>query len=111
MPTAADAFETPATLLEPLLGLSPHYIIGAMNERVVVTVQDRGRVNLGKLVEHERYLGHTEPDGTIVLEPAEVISLTEKKLLTDSALMTDIAESRSHPERLVTRDRSRSPRA
>jgi len=81
-----------------------------MNEPVVISVQDRGRVNLGKLAEHDRYLGHTEPDGTIILEPAEVISLTEKKLLADSALMANIAESRAHPERLVLRDRSNSPR-
>ena len=85
--------------------------MGAMDERIVITVQDRGRINLGKLVEHERYLGHTEPDGTIILEPAEVISLAEKKLLADDALMSAIAESRAHPERLVARDRSASPRA
>ena len=82
-----------------------------MSESVVISVQGRGRVNLGKLAEHERYLGHTEPDGTIILEPAEVISLTEKKLLADSALIASIAESRVHPERLVTRNRSNSPRA
>ena len=81
-----------------------------MSESVVISVQGRGRVNLGKLAEHERYLGHTEPDGTIILEPAEVISLTEKKLLADSALIASIAESRVHPERLVTRNRSNSPR-
>jgi hypothetical protein len=82
-----------------------------MSESVVISVQGRGRVNLGKLAEHERYLGHTEPDGTIILEPAEVMSLTEKKLLADSALIASIAESRVHPERLVTRNRSNSPRA
>ena len=43
-------------------------------------------------------------------EPAEVISLTEKKLLADGVLMASIAESRGHPERLTTRDRSKSPR-
>lgn len=82
-----------------------------MSESVVISVQGRGRVNLGKLAEHQRYLGHTEPDGTIILEPAEVISLTEKKLLADNALMASIADSRVHPERLVTRNRSNSPRA
>lgn len=77
---------------------------------MIISVQGRGRVNLGKLAEHKRYLGHTEPDGTIILEPAEVISLTEKRLLADSALLASIAESRVHPERLVTRNRSNSPR-
>jgi hypothetical protein len=82
-----------------------------MSEMIVISVQGRGRVNLGKLAGHDRYLAHTEPDGTIILEPAEVISLTEKKLLADSALMAGITESRAHPELLVTRDRSKSPRA
>lgn len=77
----------------------------------MITVQGRGRVNLGQLASHLRYLGRAEPDGTIILEPAEVISLTERKLMTDVALMTAIAESRAHPERLNTRDRTKLPRA
>jgi len=81
-----------------------------MREPVVISVQSRGRANLGKLADHDRYLGHTEPDGMIILEPTEVISLTEKKLVADSALMASITESRAHPERLVPRDRSSSPR-
>lgn len=82
-----------------------------MSDIVVINVQGRGRVNLGKLAEHSRYLGHTEPDGTIILEPAEVISVTEKKLLSDSALISNIVESRANPGHLVARDRSSSPRA
>lgn len=52
-----------------------------MSEITVISVQGRGRVNLGKLAVHDRYLAHTEPDGTIILDPAEVISMTEKGLL------------------------------
>ena len=40
-------------------------------------LQDRSRANLGKLAEHDRYLVHREPDGTLIWEPAEVMSVTE----------------------------------
>lgn len=49
-----------------------------MSTPLVITVQGRGRVNLGKLARHQRYLGSVLPDGTIVLEPAVVISLAER---------------------------------
>ena len=37
-----------------------------MSDRVLVTLQDRSRANLGKLAEHDRYLVHREPDGTLI---------------------------------------------
>jgi len=46
-----------------------------MNDEIVVTVQGRGRVNLGKLAKHDRYIARVEPDGTIVMEPAVVVPL------------------------------------
>jgi len=95
---------------KPLHGLSPPGTISGMSEPVVVTVQARGRVNLGQIATFSQYIVHSQADGTIVLEPATVISLTEQKLMIDTALMTSIAESRAHPERLTTRDRSNSPR-
>src|SRR5919108_199426 len=54
-----------------------------MSEPVLVTLQDRNRANLGKLAEHDRYLVHREPDGTLIWEPAEVVSATEARLLAD----------------------------
>jgi hypothetical protein len=81
-----------------------------MSEQVLVTLQDRSRVNLGKLAEHDRYLVHREPDGTLIWEPAEVISVTEARLLADEGLMKVVAENRADPSRLRRRDRSGSPR-
>ena len=46
-----------------------------MSDEIVVTVQGRGRVNLGKLAKHDRYIARVEPDGTIVMEPAVVVPL------------------------------------
>lgn len=81
-----------------------------MSEQVLVTLQDRSRANLGKLAEHDRYLVHREPDGTLIWEPAEVMSVTEARLLADEGLMKVIAENRADPSRLRRRDRSAAPR-
>jgi len=81
-----------------------------MSEKVLVTLQDRGRANLGKLAEHDRYLVHRESDGTLIWEPAEVMSVTEARLLSDEDLKTVIAANRADPGRLRRRDRSASPR-
>jgi hypothetical protein len=82
-----------------------------MSEPVLVTLQDRSRANLGKLAEHDRYLVHREPDGTLIWEPAEVMSVTEARLLADESLMKVIAANRADASRLRRRDRSTSPRA
>jgi hypothetical protein len=81
-----------------------------VTERVLVTLQDRSRANLGKLAEHDRYLVHREPDGTLIWEPAEVLSATETRLLADESLKQVVAANREDPSRLRRRDRSGSPR-
>ncbi len=81
-----------------------------MNEKVLVTLQDRSRANLGKLAEHDRYLVHREPDGTLIWEPAEVMSVAEARLLADETVMKVIAANRVDPSRLRRRDRSAAPR-
>ena len=82
-----------------------------MSEPVLVTLQDRSRANLGKLADHDRYLVHREPDGTLIWEPAEVMSVTEARLLADESLMQVIAANRADTSRLRRRDRSTAPRA
>ncbi|MGQ0745160.1 MAG: hypothetical protein ACT4OS_12690 [Acidimicrobiales bacterium] len=82
-----------------------------MSEQVLVTLQDRSRANLGKLATHDRYLVHREPDGTLIWQPAEVMSVTEARLLADESLMKVVATNRTDPDRLRQRDRSTSPRA
>lgn len=82
-----------------------------MDEPVLITLQDRSRANLGKLAEFERYLVHREPDGTLIWEPAEVISVSEARLLGDEGLRKVIAANRADPSRVRPRDRSSAPRA
>ena len=48
-------------------------------------------------------------DGSILLEPAEVLSRAELALRMDPALTAKIGDSITHPERLVSH-RRRSPR-
>ncbi len=81
-----------------------------MSKPIVVSNQQRGRLSLGSLATADQYLAHVEPGGVIVLEPATVITETERKLLQDTTLMAAIEESRQHPETLKCRDRSHSPR-
>jgi hypothetical protein len=81
-----------------------------MTEPTLVSVQGRGRVNLGKLADHDRYLVHREPDGTLIWEPAEVMSITEARLLADDDLKEVVAANRADPSRLRRRDRSAAPR-
>jgi len=84
--------------------------MAGVDERVLVTLQDRSRANLGKLAEHDRYLVHREPDGTLIWDPAEVMSVTEARLLADEGLNEVIAANRADPGRLRHRDRSAAPR-
>ncbi|MDP1806076.1 MAG: hypothetical protein Q8K72_12975 [Acidimicrobiales bacterium] len=74
-------------------------------DEVLLEVDDRRRVTLGKLgkPEHRRYLAAEEPDGTIVLSPAVVMSELEARFLANTALVEQIEENRRHPERLVQR--------
>ncbi len=68
-----------------------------MTDPVLVTLQDRSRVNLGKLATHDRYLVHREPDGTLIWEPAEVMSRTEARLLANEQLMQVVTKNRADP--------------
>lgn len=75
----------------------------------VIELDDRRRAPLGKLGrrEHRRYLARSFPDGTIVLEPAVVISQAQLALYQRPDIIAALQESRAHPERHVKR---RTPR-
>ena len=92
-------------------GLRPTDTVESMKQQKIVTTQARGRVNLGTMATAHQYIVHAEPGGVLVLEPAATLSATEKALLENSALMAAIQNSREHPDRMVRRDRTRSPRA
>lgn len=76
-----------------------------------VELQDRKRANLARIAKHDAYLVREEPDGTLIWEPATVITESERKLLQDEQLMAEIAESREKPGTLRARNRSGARRA
>lgn len=76
-------------------------------DEVVLELDGRRRVSLGRLgrPEHRRYLATEEPDGTIVLTPAVVMSALEAKFLANRKLVERVEANRASPSRLVRRKR------
>lgn len=70
---------------------------------ILVETDARGRVSLGR--PDRRYLLHEEPDGTLILQPAAVISDLELKYMENSALQAQIAYAKAHSEQRVKRRR------
>ena len=65
----------------------------------VIDLDDRRRAPLGKIGRHTRYLVREEADGTIILEPAMVLTEAEVKLMGHPELLATIEDNRAHPER------------
>ena len=70
-----------------------------MGTLVEISVQGRGRKKLSTLAQHDRYPGHTEPDGTIILEQGEIISVVETRLLADSEHFLRLGVVKAGPRR------------
>ena len=76
-----------------------------------VELQDRKRANLARFAKHDAYLVREEADGTLIWEPATVITEAERRLMRDEVLMAQITEARSNPASLRRRDRSGAERS
>ncbi|MHB8341657.1 MAG: hypothetical protein ACYDB7_10860 [Mycobacteriales bacterium] len=71
-----------------------------MTEQIIET-DARGRASLGR--PSRRYLLHEESDGTLVLEPAVVVTELERRFLANAALQAQVDHARAHPEERVRR--------
>lgn len=73
----------------------------------LVELDDRRRVSLGRHARpgDHRFLLHVEPDGTIVLTPAVVISELEAAYRTNEDLVATVEANRDDPRRLIKRTR------
>ena len=67
----------------------------------LVTADQRGRMTVG--LADRCYLVHEEPDGTLIREPAVVITALERRFLENAALQASIDHARRHPEERVSR--------
>jgi len=97
----------------PLLGIAPCGYWGIIvfmstieDTRVLLETDQRGRLTLPGVIKR-RFLARTEDDGTIILEPAVVMSEAEHKFLANAELQASIAHYEAHPEQLVPRQRRR----
>jgi hypothetical protein len=73
---------------------------------VMVELDDRRRLSLGKIGRHTRYLVREESDGTLILQPAVVMTEFEARLLASPQVTEQIKASQADS----SRRRPRSPR-
>ena len=80
-------------------------------EETLIELDDRRRASFGKVghPEHRRYLAREDPDGTITLTPAVVMSELEARFLANRELVARLEDDWNHPERMVPRRKSGVP--
>lgn len=79
-----------------------------MSEDVLIELDERRRVSFGKLGHHRRYIAHEEPDGTLVLQPAVVLTEAQAGLNSRPDISTKIDDFLADPaSNSVQRKRSR----
>ena len=71
----------------------------------LIELDSRRRASLAKLAKHDRYLASEEPDGTIVLVPAVVITELESRFRANADLVAQVKDNMAHPERRVRHPR------
>ena len=73
----------------------------------LLELDERGRASLGKFgrPEHRRYLVDVEPDGTLVLRPAQVMSEAQARLLTRDDISSAVDPFLADPSIGVRRGR------
>ena len=78
----------------------------------LVELDSRRRITLGRLgkSEHNRYLVNEEPDGTLVLTPAVVMSAHEAALLRHPELVEQITADLADPSAALSSSAGRRVR-
>lgn len=78
------------------------------SKSVLVEVDARGRVSLGKLrAKSGPYLATVEPDGSLILEPAVVLSESQRKLLQRADILRAMSALDTTPAQPSPRGRPR----
>lgn len=71
----------------------------------ILSTDARGRLSLGR--RDRTYAVTEQSDGTIILEPATVVTDIERRFLANTELRAQIDYARAHPEDRVERPRRR----
>ncbi len=66
----------------------------------LIELDSRKRAALGRLAHHDRYLARVEPDGTLILTPATVMTKQEADRFLDPEIVALVEEKMRHPEKL-----------
>lgn len=74
----------------------------------LVELDDRRRLSLGRVGRHARYLVREEPDGTLIFQPAVVMTEFEARFLAQPELVAQIEDNAEHPGRRRPRRHRRS---
>lgn len=61
-----------------------------MGEETLVTLDGRGRLSMGTLATHQRYIARVEADGVIVLTPAVVLPAREHRSLLAEVMLAEV---------------------
>lgn len=72
---------------------------------IMVELDERRRLSLGKVGRHSRYLVREEPDGTLIFEPAVLLTEFEARVLGNQEIVTQLRESQADPSRRRLRTR------
>ena len=95
-----------------MLYISPWgYIVGSMKtQSVVLEVDDRGRISVGKLLEGvERVMVTPDGAGRLIVEPAIVVRAVVPRIRQDATLSAEIDES-LNPDQIFVSRKPRPPR-
>lgn len=66
---------------------------------LIVEMDSRNRVSLSRVEhKHERYIVREEADGTLVLEPAVVLTRAERAYLADVELRAVVEHGQANPQ-------------
>lgn len=68
---------------------------------VLIETDSRGRTNLSKFSKNDRFLARQEVDGTIILEPARIVSAAEDRLRRNPETIRMMEEAEADIENAV----------
>jgi hypothetical protein len=72
---------------------------------IMVELDERRRLSLGKVGHHSRYLVREERDGTLIFEPAVVLTEFEARVLSNDEIVTQLRDSQADSSRRRPRTR------